>query len=47
MPETQLTHSTRLSGIELLKIAAILLIVISHITQTMNAPNPDKNTADI
>ena len=41
MPETQLTHSTRRSGIELLKIAAILLIVISHITQTMNAPNPD------
>ncbi len=41
MPETQLAPSTRRSGIELLKIAAILLIVISHITQTMNAPNPD------
>lgn len=41
MPETQLAPSTRRSGIELLKIAAILLIVISHIAQTMNAPNPD------
>ena len=41
MPETQLAPSTRRSGIELLKIAAILLIVISHITQTMHAPNPD------
>lgn len=41
MPKTQLAPSTRRSGIELLKIAAILLIVISHITQTMNAPNPD------
>lgn len=41
MPEIQLAPSTRRSWIELLKIAAILLIVISHITQTMNAPNPD------
>ncbi len=40
MPKTQPAHSARRSGIELLKILAIFMIVISHVIQTMHSPNP-------